>query len=310
MTALVIRVNPGRARWWLEHMQSLLPEIDCRPWDDPGDPDEIDIAVVWKPPAGGLKRFRNLKVIVSIGAGIDHVLADPELPRHVPIIRTTSSDLTLRMREYVLLHVLRLHRRLPEIEAAAAEHRWAPIISPLARDRCVGLMGLGLLGSDCAKSLSAVGFNVRGWARRAKKIPGVEVFAGDRGLLGFLKDTDILVCLLPLTPATKRILSARLFKALPKGASIINVARGEHLVEDDLLTALDQGYLSAATLDVFEQEPLSPHHPFWNHPKILVTPHIGSLIDPVTGGQMIAANIRAFLLGEKINDMVDLSRGY
>ncbi len=291
-------------------MQSLLPDIDCHLWDEAGDPDEIEIAVVWKPPPGGLKRFVNLRVIVSIGAGIDHVLDDPDLPRHVPIIRTTGDDLQLRMREYVLLHVLRLHRRLPEIEMAAADRQWQPLISPLASERHVGVMGLGHLGADCAKALAAVGFNVRGWARRSKSIEDVEVFSGDRDLPTFLSGTEILVCLLPLTPATAEILNADLFSQLPSGASVINAARGRHLVEQDLLHALDSDHLSAATLDVFHQEPLPAEHPFWGHPKILVTPHVGSLIDPVAGGKEIAANIRTFLQGEPIRDMVDPAQGY
>lgn len=310
MTVLVLRVNPNRADWWLAHMRSLLPEIECRLWDDAGNPDDVDIAVVWKPPPGGLKRFRNLSVIVSIGAGIDHVLADPELPRHVPIIRTTSDDLKLRMREYVLLHVLRLHRRLPDLEEAAKDRQWRPLICPPAYKRCVGVMGLGHLGSDCAKALHAVGFHVKGWSRRPKEIDGIEAFAGNDDFKAFLEKTDILVCLLPLTPATRYILNADLFSALPKGASIINAARGGHLVEKDLQAALDQGHLNAATLDVFEQEPLPSIHPFWRHPKILITPHVGSLIDPAAGGRVIADNIRNFLKGAKTRDLVDLNQGY
>ncbi len=310
---LVLRVGPAREQWWLKHMQSLLPEIDCRLWDDPGDVDEIDIAVVWKPPAGGLKRFPNLRAIVSIGAGIDHVLADPELPKHVPIIRTTGEDLKVRMREYVALHVLRQHRRLPEIEAAQERREWLQLVNPPAYERRVGIMGLGGLGADCARTLAALGFDVAGWSRRPKGIDGVKSFAGQEGqegLAAFLSRTEILVCLLPLTPVTEGILNADLFKKLPKGASIINAARGGHLVEDDLVEALDAGQISSATLDVFKTEPLPADHPFWDHPKILVTPHVASLIDPVTGGKAIAANVRKFLAGEPVPDLVDLEQGY
>ena len=308
--ALIIRVGPAREAWWLQHIQALLPEIDCRPWSDPGDPDDIEIAVVWKPPAGGLKRFSNLKLIVSIGAGIDHVLADPELPRHMPIMRTTSEDLKLRMREYVVLHVLRLHRRLPEIEAAEVRREWLQLINPPAHERRVGVMGLGDLGGDCSRALSAIGFDVAGWSRRPKANDGVESFAGDRGLGAFLERTDILVCLLPLTPLTEGILNAELFAQLPRGASIINAARGGHLVEADLLAALDRGQIDRATLDVFPIEPLPAGSPFWDHPKVLVTPHVASLIDPETGGKTIAANIRSFLAGEAVPDLVDLDQGY
>ncbi|MEZ5934881.1 MAG: glyoxylate/hydroxypyruvate reductase A [Alphaproteobacteria bacterium] len=308
--ALIIRVGPAREAWWHQHLQSLLPEIDCRPWSDPGDPADIEIAVVWKPPAGGLRRFPNLKLIVSIGAGIDHVLADPELPQDVPIMRTTGEDLTVRMREYVLLHVLRLHRRLAEIEAAQARKEWLQLVNPPAHERRVGIMGLGKLGADCAKNLAAVGFDVAGWSRRRKAIDGIKSFAGDEERDGFLARTDILVCLLPLTPETEDILNADLFERLPRGAAVINAARGGHLVEEDLLDALDRGQIGAATLDVFRTEPLPAASPFWDHPKVLVTPHVASLIDPETGGKRIAANIRAFLKGEPVTDLVDLERGY
>ncbi|MEZ5847433.1 MAG: glyoxylate/hydroxypyruvate reductase A [Geminicoccaceae bacterium] len=308
--SLVIRVGPARAEWWREHLQGLLPELECRLWDDPGDPDEVRQAVVWKPPVGGLKRFANLEVIVSIGAGIDHVLADTELPRHVPIIRTTGADLSRRMREYVCLHVLRLHRRLPEIEAAQVRREWLPLVNPPACERRVGVMGLGNLGADCARALAAIGFDTAGWSRSRKDIEAVATFAGDGELDAFLERTEILVCLLPLTPATAGILDRSLFARLPEGACIINAARGEHLVDDDLLEALAGGHIRAATLDVFHTEPLPGDHPFWDHPDILVTPHVASLIDPVTGGKAIAENLRRFINGEHVPDMVDPTKGY
>ena len=308
--ALVIRTGGTRAQWWLEHMRSLLPEIECRPWDEPGNPDEIEYAVVWKPPAGGLKRFRNLRCIVSIGAGIDHLTSDPDRPRHVPIIRTTSADLSQRMREYVTLHVLRIHRRLPEIEAAQPIREWRQLINPPAYERRVGVMGLGNLGADCARTLKAVGFDVAGWSRRPKELDGVTGFASERGFRPFLERTEILVCLLPLTPATRGILNADLFQTLPCGASIINCARGAHLVDQDLLDALDEGQIAYATLDVHHQEPLPASHPFWDHPRVLVTPHVASLIDPEAGGRAIAANLRRFIAGEPVPDLVDLQQGY
>jgi len=308
--ALIIRVGPARQQWWVEHMQALLPEIACRSWDEPGDPAEIEYAVVWKPPAGGLKRFSNLRCIVSIGAGIDHVLADPELPRGVPIIRTTGPDLNQRMREYVSLHVLRLHRRLPELEAAQPLREWRQLILPPAPERRVGIMGLGNLGADCARTLAMIGFDVAGWARTPKTVEGVRGFAGEGERRAFLERTEILVNLLPLTPATRDILNADLFRTLPAGASIINCARGEHLVEADLLAALESGHIASATLDVFHEEPLPADHPFWDHPRVLVTPHVASLIDPVAGGRVIAENLRRFIRGEPVPDLVDLEQGY
>ncbi len=308
--AVILHLSGPRAQWWLEHLRGLLPEFDVRPWDDPGAPEEIEQAVVWKPPPGGLKRFTNLACIISIGAGIDHVLADPELPAGVPIIRTTGPELLQRMREYVVLHVLRLHRRLPEIEAAQPLREWRQLINPPADERRVGVMGLGNLGGDCAHALALVGFDVAGWSRTPRSLEGVTCLAGEQDLERFLECTEILVNLLPLTPATRGILSRRLFDRLPRGASIINAARGEHLVEEDLLDALDRGQIAQATLDVFHQEPLPPDHPFWDHPQVLVTPHVASLIDPVAGGAAIAANLRRFVAGEPVPDLVDLAQGY
>jgi glyoxylate/hydroxypyruvate reductase A len=171
-------------------------------------------------------------------------------------------------------------------------------------------MGLGNLGADCARTLKVVGFDVAGWARRPKEIDDITCFAGNDQLRPFLERTEILVCFLPLTPDTSGILNAGLFRALPKGASIINCARGAHLVDEDLLAALESGHIAYATLDVFHQEPLPEEHPFWDHPKILVTPHVGSLIDPVAGGKTIAANLRRFIAGEPVADLVDLEQGY
>lgn len=308
--ALIIKIGPARAAWWQEQLQSLLPDIECRLWDEPGNLDEIEYAVVWRPPPGGLKRFPNLKCIVSVGAGIDHILVDPERPLHVPIIRTTGDELTQRMREYVCLHVLRFHRRLPEIEAIQATREWLQEINPVAYQRRVGVMGLGNLGSDAARALATLGFDVAGWSRRPKTLPGVTSFAGAEGLAPFLNRSEILVCLLPLTDATQGILNDQLFSTLPRGACLINAARGGHLVEEDLLAALDDGRIAYATLDVFHEEPLPPSHPFWDHPRVLVTPHIASLIDPVAGGKEIAANIRRFINGEPIPNLVDLEQGY
>lgn len=308
--SLVIRVTGPRQDWWREQMQALLPEIECRPWDDPGPLEDVRYAVVWRPPQGGLKRFPNLEAIVSIGAGIDHVLADTELPQNVPIIRTTGFDLTQRMREYVCLHVLRLHRRLPEIEAAAERREWLQLVNPPAYERRVGVMGLGNLGADVAVALYMLGFDVAGWSRTEKEIDGITTYHGKDGLTAFLARSEILICLLPLTDETRGILDAKLFQALPDGASIINVARGEHLVDEDLLGALDKGKISAATLDVFHQEPLPADHPFWDHPNVLVTPHVASMIDPVAGGKIIAENLRRFIAGDPVPDLVDLGKGY
>jgi glyoxylate/hydroxypyruvate reductase A len=308
--SLVVRVGAARAPWWRDTLQSLLPEVEVRLWDDPGDRSKVEYAVVWQPPPGGLKTFPNLKVIVSMGAGIDHVLRDPELPRHLPIIRTVGPDLTQRMREYVLLHVLRFHRRLPEIEASFTCREWNQLITPVAPDRPVGVLGLGNMGADCARHLAHIGFEVHGWSRRPKVVDGVICHSGPEGLAKLLKRVEILVCLLPLTPETTGILNRDLFAQLPEGACVINAGRGQHLVEEDLIPALDSGQLGGATLDVLHVEPAPEDHPFWAHPKILLTPHIASLIDPEVGSRLIAGNLKLFMAGKPVPDMVDVAQGY
>ncbi|MGI9423139.1 MAG: 2-hydroxyacid dehydrogenase [Hyphomicrobiaceae bacterium] len=307
---VVVKVGQRRAAWWKEHLSTLCPEGQFVLFDEPMDKQTIDHAIVWKPEPGWLKSFPNLKSIVSIGAGIDHILRDPELPSGVPIIRTTGRELSIRMREYVTLHVLRLHRRLPEIEAGQATREWRQIIEPPAHERCVGIMGLGNLGADCARTLAMIGFDVAGWSRTAKSIDGIMCFAGPSERSAFLARSEILVCMLPLTAKTEGILNASLLDQLPRGASIINVARGAHLVERDLLAALSSGQIGAATLDVFHEEPLPADHPFWDHPNVLVTPHVASLIDPVAGGKRIIENLRKFEAGETIDDLVTPGRGY
>ncbi|MPZ11278.1 MAG: glyoxylate/hydroxypyruvate reductase A [Kiloniellaceae bacterium] len=309
--SLVVRVgSAARAPWWRDTLQSLLPEVDVRLWDDPGDRSKVEYAVVWQPPPGGLKSFPNLKVIVSMGAGIDHVLRDPELPRHLPIIRTVGPDLRQRMREYVLLHVLRLHRRLPETEASFRRKEWNQLITPVAPERPVGVLGLGNMGADSASHLAHIGFEVHGWSRRPKNVAGVICHSAAEGLDRLLKRVEILVCLLPLTPQTTGILNKELFAKLPEGACLINAGRGQHLVEEDLIPALDSGQLGGATLDVLQVEPAAEDHPFWTHPKILLTPHIASLIDPEVGSRLIAANLKLFMAGKPVPDMVDVAQGY
>lgn len=307
--ALALYLTTERRHWWLEHLQSLLPDIECQLWDSIGDRNHILYAVVWRPAPGWLATLPNLKCIISIGAGIDHILEDPQLPTDIPIIRTTGEDLTTRMREYVCLHVLRYHRQLTETLQAQSRQQWEPVITPPASQTQVGIMGLGKLGSDAARCLATIGFKVAGWATSKHHIKGVKTYTGSELSL-FLQHCNILVCLLPLTASTQNILCRELFDQLPTGACIINAARGEHLLEEDLLDALDSGRIGYATLDVFRQEPLPSGHPFWTHNKILVTPHIASMIDPQSGGKEIANNLRAFINGYTTDDLTDLTRGY
>ncbi|WP_227267991.1 2-hydroxyacid dehydrogenase [Roseobacter weihaiensis] len=309
MTIALSLPNPEKLIWWTKHLGKLLPEHDVKPADRITRPEEVRYAVVWQPPAGLLAGYPNLTATISIGAGIDHIAADPDYPKAIPVVKTIGPDMTQRMCEYVALHVLRLHRQLPDLQDAQQRGDWHQIVTPTAPNRKVGVLGLGHLGRSAALSLQALGFDVAGWSRRGDAPDGIKGYDTSQ-LHTFLARNDILVCLLPLTPDTRGILRADTFAKMPRGASVINAARGAHLVEDDLLAALKTGQISRATLDVFHTEPLPRSHPFWAHPDVLVTPHIASLIDPISGGEVIAANIRTLDAGKTPDALTHVSRGY
>ena len=308
--ALLFKSETDRASLWREAFARLAPEIEFREWPEVGDPAEIEFALVWKPAKGDLKRYPNLKAIFSLGAGIEHIFSDSELPKHIPVVRMVDHGLTKGMTEYVLMHVLRFHRRAPELEAQKAAGVWNYIDYPPAWERRVGVMGLGVLGGDAARTIASFEFDTAGWSRRPKKIEGVECFHGEEGLARFLARTDILVNLLPLTEATQDILNARTFAQLPRGAYLINAARGRHLVEEDLIPALESGQLAGAALDVFREEPLPAGHPFWKHPKIWISPHVASVTQPSTAAKGVLDGIARLRAGLPLENVVDWSEGY
>ena len=310
MSVAVYLPTEEKTRWWVERLAALMPGRDVRSLRKVAVPGSVRYLVVWRPRPGDIAKFANVRAVISIGAGIDHVLADPDLPPGLPIIRTTGRDLTQRMREYVALHVLRHHRDMPRQLQAQRERDWHAIVVPVAPNRVVGVMGLGNLGAAAARTLADLGFATRGWSRRGGVVPGVETFAGYEEFAGFLSGCEILVNLLPLTDATRGILDADLFDRLAPGACVVNCARGAHLVEEDLLAALATGQIRQATLDVFRQEPLPGDHPFWHHPAITVTPHVAAQIDPATGARLIADNIETFDATGTCDDLADAARGY
>jgi glyoxylate/hydroxypyruvate reductase A len=284
--------------------------MEVRDWPDRGNLEEIDYALVWKPPHGFLSGLPNLKGILSIGAGIDHLTRDPELPRDVPLVRMVEPGLTAGMTEYVVMQTLFHHRRMLDYRDMQAKKDWTELPPVAPWQRRVGVMGLGELGADAVERLVHLRFDVAGWSRTPKEMPGVACYAGAEELPAFLQRTDILVCLLPLTEETDRILNGETFRRLPRGACLINVGRGEHLVEDDLLAALDSGHLDSATLDVFRTEPLPDDSPFWSHPRVIVTPHVASMTIPQTAAEAVARAIRTLQSGGTPPGTVDLSRGY
>ena len=308
--ALVLKCGRDEFAEWRSELHRLLPDMEVRPWRQAGNPDDIEFALVWKPGAGELKRFANLRAIFSLGAGVDHIMDDADLPPGVPVVRLIDPELSRQMSEYVVLSALYLHRRMPAYAAAQKDGRWRPLPAPDTRSGGVGIMGLGVLGSDAADKLRPFGLPLLGWTRRPREIEGVRCFHGADGLTPFLAETGILVCLLALTPETKGILNAKTFAALPRGAGVINCARGGHLVDKDLIEALDSGHLSGAVLDVFEPEPLPEDHPFWRHPKITLTPHVASITLVPSAATVIARNIRRMRKGEAPLAIVDPKAGY
>ncbi len=310
---LAVKVGEHVREKWLTRLSKLLPDVAVVDWHTTA-PDRIDYAAVWRPEPGALAAMPSLKGIVSIAAGADHILDDPDAPTSIPIVRCTGEPLQARMAEYVVLHALRHHRRISEFDRARSNRQWRPLATRPASHSQVGIMGMGVLGRSCVAPLKAVGFQLAGWTRTARPehndLNNVAVYAGAQQLDAFLESTNILVCLLPSTVETRDLIDLNLLHKLPQDACIINVARGDLLVEDDLIHALDSGHIREATLDVFRTEPLPEHHPFWSHDKIVVTPHIASLIDSHTGSALVAEHVRRFIDGASPQNLVDPHRGY
>jgi glyoxylate/hydroxypyruvate reductase A len=304
------RSSSDSAALWLAELRKHIPELEMRIFPELGNPKDIDAALVWKPQPGLLASLPNLKMIASLGAGVDHLLEDATLPRHVPIVRLIDPYMTEAMSEYVLTQVLRLHRQDFAYRAQQRERVWRELPQLNASERRVGVLGLGELGSDAARKLAVLGFKVAGWSRRERRSPGIESFHGPEGLIALARRSEILVCLLPLTRETTGILDGRLFATMPRGAAIVNAARGAHLVDADLLAALESGQLSAAVLDVFVEEPLPTEHPFWRHEKIIVTPHAAAATHAPTAAAGVAENLRRLSDGRQLINVVDLTHGY
>lgn len=282
---------------------------------DGRDDESVHYAIVWKQPPGSLKNLKNLKVIFSLGAGVDHVFRDPQVP-DVPIVRVVSDDLTNRMSEFVVWQVLDHHRMGRKYRQQQHEKIWFEDRSQLAaKDLTIGVMGLGVLGGDAARKLKLMGFNVTGWSRSPHSLDGIDTFHGEAGLVPFLRQIDMLVCLLPLTPDTAGILNAKLIGQMtkhgPLGAPvIINAGRGGLQNEADILAALDGGQLSAVSLDVFQTEPLAQDSPFWAHPNVTITPHAAAASDPYALVQPIVDQMEAFDRGEPLRNVVDRKHQY
>ncbi|MDE2061314.1 MAG: glyoxylate/hydroxypyruvate reductase A [Bradyrhizobium sp.] len=316
---LALLIHGGTENWSPARWKQRFDEVcaDRPVWlaaEGGGDPASVHYAAVWKPVPGELAGFPNLKVIFNLGAGVDALMADKTLPK-VPLVRVSVGDLTHRMSEYVALHVLMHHRQELYLRESQRAKRWAPRYQWPAGAITVGIMGLGTLGADAAEVLVRLGFRVVGWSNSPKRIDRVECFHGKEQLDVFLRRTDILVSLLPLTPDTRHILNRELFLKLnrsgPMGAPVvINAGRGGLQNEVDILSCLDDGTLGAVSLDVYATEPLPPDSLFWTHPKVVLTPHNAADTDPDEISKYVARQIARFEAGQPLENLVDPARGY
>ena len=292
---------------WLDGLRAALPGAEVSLWQPGAAP--ADYAVVWSPPQHFFDEQSDLQAAFNIGAGVDALLR-LRLPPTTRLVRLQDAGMAVQMAEYVCHAVIDYYRGFAALNAQQPQGVWQTVKPPPRSEFSVGVLGLGVLGSRVAQALRTFEFPVRGWSRTSKPLEGIECFAGTEQLSQFLAGTRVLVCLPPLTAPTENILCRANLSQLPAGAYVINVARGAHVVDDDLLALLDSGQLAGATLDVFRTEPLPPEHPFWKHPKIRVTPHTSARTMRDETIAQIASQIKAFERGESLRGVVDLARGY
>ena len=308
--AILFHSGPSSAQRWRPLLAELLPQMEVRFLPDIGNPGDIEYAIVWQPPDGLHASLPNLKLVCSLAAGVDHILHDPTVPVHLPVARLVDPHMAEVIAEYVAVQVQFIHRNGLIYREQQHRRQWQEHRQPDAGTRIVGLLGLGRLGRAAAERLRLLGFPLIGWSRTQKTIDGMECLSGEGGLDTVLRRSDILVCLLPLTAETVDILDQSAFERMKPGSALVNCARGAHVADDDLLAALDRDHLSGAVLDVFRTEPLPSEHPFWSHPKIVLTPHVAAYTNPGTAAQIITENIRRAEAGQPLLDLVDRAVGY
>lgn len=313
MTLVIIAPSKKNLGLWKEKIKEEAQRngLEMEVWigEEVPDKEKVKMAVVWKHPQQSLHQFANLQLVSSMGAGVDHIISDPLLPAHWKIVRIVDEQLTASMSNYLLAAVLNHHKRLLEYLPMQKKKEWANNDEP-ERAVQVGILGMGNLGTDIAKKLVNLGFTVAGYSQRKKELEGVRSFTGEQELPQFLQAVNVIICLFPLTADTRGFLNKDLFKKCQPGTFLINVARGEHLVEEDLPPALEKGYLSGAMLDVFRKEPLPAEHPFWQHPQITITPHIASVTKPEAAIPQIVENYRRLQAGETLQNTIDPCKGY
>jgi len=311
MALLIIGLDHkiGPSKEWRDTFKAQLPDLEIRIWPDAGDLKDIEYLAFMHPDFDALPAFPNLKAMLSRAAGVEDIVDHPKLPK-VPLGKVEPPGGDPMMTEYVIMHVLRLHREMPAYAEAQAKREWR--VAPIARpeQRRVGFLGLGLMATAPALVLKSLGFAVSAWVRSPRTSADFPVFHGPDQLEAFLGQTDIAVCLLPLTAETEGIFCARTFAMMPKGSMLINIGRGRHVVNEDLIAALDSGQLSHASLDALWPEPLPPDSPLWLHPKVTVMPHIARRPTVAQLVTEMVANVRSLRAGGKLLEEVDLKLGY
>lgn len=309
MKVLFVAYDPQPQRW-TDLIAAQLPDAEIIVWKPDMPATDADYAIVWQPPQALFETERRLKAVFNLGAGIDGLLRLPNLPQGIPVVRLEDAGMSVQMAEYVAYYVIEASRDLALYRQQQADQQWK-LHRPIKRsDWPVGILGLGHIGKRVARTLAALDYPVHGWARSAHHVDGVQCHVGEAGLDGFLQSTRVLVNTLPLTDETRDLIDYRLLSRLRPGAVVINVGRGEHLVDQDLIRALDEGRVQRAVLDVFRQEPLPADHPFWRTPNLTLTPHISARTLRDATVEQIGAKIRALEAGEEVSGVVDLARGY
>ena len=294
---------------WRKAFVAAFPQMQFQVWPDVADVEPVRYALVWNPPPGLLEKLPNLRAVLSLGAGVDSLLADPTTPQ-VPVVRLLDAGLAPQMAEYAVYAVLYFHRRMRDYEKQQQQRIWNPLAPMPANSWTVGVMGAGVIGGLILRHLVTLGYRVCGWSRSGTAIEGVESFAGEAEMNSFLSSCRVIINVLPLTPATTGILCTQTFNAMPRGSYVVNIGRGGHLVEDDLLVALDSGPIAGAMLDVFNEEPLPQSSPLWSHPHVIITPHIAGVTIAAEAEAQVIENVKRMERGEQPVGVVDRAKGY
>ncbi len=310
MVSILFKAGAGDAAGWQRELSARIPDLDWRVWPDAGDPATVDFVLAFRVEPGFFAQFPNLKGVLATGAGVDGLFADKTLPTHLPIARIVDPYMTQQMVQWAAYGVLHFFRRFDEYRTLQKKAEWKELGSPTRHANRVGVLGFGEIGGAIGRGLLALGFFVQGWTNTPRDLGPIDNFAGEAQLDEFLRTSAFLVCTLPLTPSTRGLLNRERLEKLPKGAVLVNLARGGHVVTDDLLALLNEGHLGGAVLDVTDPEPLPAGHPLWSMPNVIITPHESGLTTPATAADQIAANLKRILAREPVVNPVDVQRGY